>query len=49
MLARARFDVRELAPLVRCPMLYAKLNVEGRPQAIMLLRAAGFGGQAPFP
>lgn len=41
----ARLGVAEKTARNALSALYTKLNVEGRPQAIVLLRAEGFGGQ----
>ncbi len=43
----ARLGIAEKTARNALSALYAKLGVEGRPQAIVLLRAEGFGGQTP--
>ena len=45
----ARLGIAEKTARNALSALYSKLGVEGRPQAIVLLRAEGFGGQKPVP
>jgi DNA-binding CsgD family transcriptional regulator len=45
----ARLGIAEKTARNALSALYSKLGVEGRPQAIVLLRAEGFGGKKPLP